>query len=257
MRRNQRTMLCLSGLMLLLLISGCAASAVSEQPTASSTVQPAPSMGATESPNEFFTTPVPSTPVNNEPTHAVPMDNLALSRLLHEQIEGGAAVISIDAPQIPLPEQVQLEQIKHYFQVGNIVLGLVLQPSSNVFLNITQRPAFTGLLISSDGKSWRQYIRIEDQDATNKHNPYYFWAQEGQLYLSIVDQNGAGSGEGNMQLLQLAATGTWEMIGCYYFGANYSDPTRDGDYFAFSQYLEKQQTQAAERCVADVVVFLP
>jgi hypothetical protein len=257
MRYSQRLIVCLAGLLLLPLISGCTVSSLSEQSDVTPTPQPMPSLIATERPTTLLATPEPATPIMSEPTAVLPMNNLALSRLLHEQIKGGAAVLSIETPQIPLPEQVQPEQIKHYFQVGSIVFGLVLQPSSNVPLSITQPPAFTGLIVSHDGRSWQDYLRIEDQDVTNRHNPYYLWAHEGQLYLSIVDQNGAGSGEGHMQLLQLMETGMWEVVGCYYFGANYGDPSQDGDYFAFSQYLEQQQAQVAERCVADVVIPIP
>ena len=93
--------------------------------------------------------------------------------------------------------------------------------------------------------------------ATDKNNPYYLWAQDGQLYLSIVDQEGAGSGEGNMKLVRLSATGKWDVVDCYYFGASYGDPQRDGDYFGFSQHLDRQEKESPSLCQNLDIVPLP
>jgi hypothetical protein len=51
-----------------------------------------------------------------------------------------------------------------------------------------------------------------------------------------------------MKLERLSADGGWELAGCYYFGEAYRGPSVDGDYFAFSQLLEKQREQPLESC---------
>lgn len=143
--------------------------------------------------------------------------------------------------------------------MGTVALGLVLQPSMNVTLEVPPEhvPSFTGLIISEAGEPWRPYVAIRDTEPTAKPNPYYLWVQDAQLYLSVVDQRGAGSGEGIMTVLRLSKAGVWERAGCYYFGAAYGDPQRDGDYFAFSQYLERQRPEPPERCQTGTVVLVP
>jgi len=187
------------------------------------------------------------------------LDNAALTRQIYQQIKDGTPVVAIADPKLRLPDDVHPGQIKKYFQIGTVAIGLVLQPSVNVVLDLPNQyvPSVTGVIISESGAPWRKYLEIRDTERTAKNNPYYLWAQEGQLYLSIVDQTGAGSGEGHMKLMRLAANGAWEVAGCYYFGATYNNTSSDGDYFAFSRYLDKQKKESASFCQTGDIVLLP
>jgi hypothetical protein len=202
--------------------------------------------------------PVTPIPAAGAPTGVAYLDNPALTSQFYQQIKDGTPVVEIVDPQIRLPDDVHPKQIKKYFQVGTVAIGLVLQPSMNVVLDLPNKyvRSFTGLVVSQAGTPWRKYLEIRDTERTDKNNPYYLWAEQGQLYLSIVDQRGAGSGEGNMKLVRLSAAGNWEVIGCYYFGAGYSDAQRDSDYFGFSQYLDKQETESASRCQTGEIMLL-
>lgn len=60
-----------------------------------------------------------------------------------------------------------------------------------------------------------------------------------------------------MKLARLSATGNWEVVGCYYFGGSYSDPLRDGDYFAFSQYLDRHGKESGSLCQNVDIALLP
>lgn len=193
------------------------------------------------------------------PTSMTRLDNAALTRQLYQQVKDGAPVVAIADPKLRLPDDVHPGQIKKYFQVGTISIGLVLQRSMNVVLDVPNEytPSVTGVIISEAGTPWRKYLEIRDAERTTKNNPYYLWAQEGLLYLSIVDQSGAGSGEGHMRLMRLAATGDWEVVGCYYFGGTYNNTSSDGDYFEFSRYLDKQKEVSAAFCQTGDIVLLP
>jgi hypothetical protein len=198
-------------------------------------------------------------PSEAAPTSIVHLDNAALTRQLYEYVKDGTPVVEIADPKLRLPDDVHPGQIKKYFQIGTVVIGLVLQRSVNVVLDLpnTFEPSFTGMIVSAAGTPWRKYLEVRDAERTTKNNPYYLWAQEGQLYLSIVDQSGAGSGEGAMKLMRLAATGAWEVAGCYYFGAAYSGAPSDGDYFESSRYLDKQKKISASFCQTGGIVLLP
>jgi hypothetical protein len=204
---------------------------------------------------------VPATPLSpgSAPTSMVHLDNPALTSQLYQQVKDGTPIVEIADPKILLPDDIHPGQIKKYFQLGTLSIGLVLQPSMNFILDLPNQyvPSFTGLIVSQAGTPWHKYLEIRDTERTDKNNPYYLWAQEGQLYLSIVDQEGAGSGEGNMKLVRLSATGNWEVVDCYYFGASYSDPQRDGDYFGFSQHLNRQEKESASLCRNGDIVPLP
>ena len=66
--------------------------------------------------------------------------------------------------------------------------------------------------------------------------------------LSVVDQNGAGSGEGIMKLFTFSNNGSWKLTGCYYFGGTYNGSSENGDYFAYSSKLSKQTPKPLTEC---------
>ncbi len=110
-------------------------------------------------------------------------------------------------------------------------------------------PSFVGVLVSEqDDDQWTKLVEIKDEEATDKNNPYYLTVANEQLLLTIVDQNGAGSGEGIMKVFALSETSEWNLWGCYYFGGGYSGPSTDGDYFAFSIKFSEQTSQPVGSC---------
>jgi hypothetical protein len=178
------------------------------------------------------------------------VDSAALTQLLLDQLRGGAIATEITDPR-PLPEGIHPRQIRHYFEVGSVQIGLVLQPSQNVVpdLPVDFTPSFVGLVASASGGPWRRYLALAQGDPTDRLNPYFLWMQDGRLTLSLVDQRGAGSGEGIMRLAQLTSDGAWQTVGCYSFGAAYRGP-EDGDYLAFSRDLARQSPLDPAECWA-------
>lgn len=172
-----------------------------------------------------------------------------ITQRIVQHLQAGETLNEIAAIDRPLPEHVAQEQLQRYFRLGDLIFALALRPSMNVPLTFPKNftPTFAGLLISAQGAAWQPYLQLKDRDATAKNNPYYLWLEDDALYLTVVDQLGAGSGEGNLKLLRLATDGVWTVAGCYYFGF-YSGTTPDGDYFAASRQLDRQQPQAAALC---------
>lgn len=168
-----------------------------------------------------------------------------------DALKAGQIIKKINNPSLKLPPDINQAQILNYFQLGDIYFALVMQHSMNVVLNTPKdfSTTFAGILISKQGKSqWVSFTEIKDKGSNNKNNPYYLWTDSNKLLLSVVDQNGAGSGEGIMKLFTFSNGGNWELIGCYYFGGSYNQPSDNGDYFAYSSKLSKQTQKPLTEC---------
>ncbi len=166
---------------------------------------------------------------------------------INQTLKKGAKITSIKNPNLELPTGINSGQIKKYFKVNDVMLALVLRNSMNVNLSLPANfnPTFTGVLTAKKGdKEWSKLAEIKDVKMTDKNNPYYLTVSDKQLLLTVVDQNGAGSGEGVMKVFTLSESGKWNLKSCYYFGENYND----GDYFAFSVNFAKQKTQPMSSC---------
>jgi hypothetical protein len=174
--------------------------------------------------------------------------NTLTAALLSAQINNNSDLAESSAPEIPLPGNIISGQIMKYFKLGNIYLALILQPSMNVWLpdvpaNYTA--SFAGVLAArEDDQAWTKLLELKDQAQTDKNNPYYLWLKDNKIFLSVVDQNGAGSGEGMMKVLTLNDKNLWVIDGCYYFNGNFTD----GDYFMFSQRLDKAEPRPLSDC---------
>ena len=108
---------------------------------------------------------------------------------------------------------------------------------------------FFGVLVAKEGQTqWQELLTITDKDSSPRNNPYYLWNDNKKLFLSIVDSGGAGSGEGIEKVYTLNNEGDWDLIGCYYFGGNYRSESLDGDNFAYSSKLDKQEKQSLDHC---------
>lgn len=177
---------------------------------------------------------------------------------LKELISSGEELIEIEDPDLELSADIHPNQVLTYFQIGNYYLALALRPSLNTYHYVGPLEddyPFAGILISSkDGEQWEKFLQVNDtgQDTSNNNNPYYLWLSEGRLHLSVVDTNGAGSGEGKEKVFYTTDGMHWEQKNeCYYFGDNTTglvdstqfgkDISNDG-YFKASIHLNHMAT---------------
>lgn len=164
------------------------------------------------------------------------------------RLQNGTELAETEPVDKPLPAGINAGQIQKYFKLGNLYLALVLQPSMNVLLSdvpVNYTASWVGVLAARvTDDTWTQLLQLTDQNQTDKNNPYYLWIEDNKIYLSVVDQNGAGSGEGHLKLLALNDQAQWQLAGCYYFDGNYTD----GDYFIMSQRLELWEEIPMSEC---------
>ncbi|MFA6424010.1 MAG: hypothetical protein WCV83_01700 [Candidatus Magasanikbacteria bacterium] len=166
-------------------------------------------------------------------------------------LQSGFDIKEISKPDLILPKDINEGQIKKYFKIDNILFALVLRSSTNVVLSLPANftTSFSGVLVAKQGDArWFKLLEITDVETMSKNNPYYLVVDNKELLLTVVDQNGAGSGEGMMKVYALSETTNWGLEGCFYFGASYNDLLTDGDYFAFSTIFSKQVPQAIRLC---------
>lgn len=166
-------------------------------------------------------------------------------------LRSGLVVKKISDPALIIPSNINKGQILNYFQLGNYYFALVMQYSTNFDLKVPNnyKITFTGLLVAKQGDTqWSVLTEIKDKQSDNANNPYYLWTDSNNLLLSVVDQNGAGSGEGIMKLFTFTSNGDWKLTGCYYFGQSYNVPSVNGDYFAYSSKLSKQIPKPLSEC---------
>jgi hypothetical protein len=134
----------------------------------------------------------------------------------------GAYLSEIDNPNLQLPSDINAGQIEKYFKIGDVFIALVLRNSMNVVLSLPKGfiPSFAGILAArEDDTKWNKWVEIKDEKPTDKNNPYRFDAPNGKLLLTVIDQNGAGSGEGIMKVFSLDDTGNWNLDDCSYYTA--------------------------------------
>lgn len=176
---------------------------------------------------------------------------LSFTTQINQSLKNGSTISEINNPNLTFPIDINDGQIKKYFKIDNVLLALVLRNSMNVVLSLPSDfvPSFAGVLVADQNDTqWTKLTEINDAQETNKNNPYYLIADNKKLLLTIVDQNGAGSGEGIMKVFTLSETNDWKLENCYYFGESYNDPSTDGDYFAFSTKFSKQTLQPIKSC---------
>jgi len=176
-------------------------------------------------------------------------DTLNLFKRVEHQLREQKEIVEVADPGFQLPSGVYPAQVKKYFQLGDVYFALVLQNSMNISLDLSEGEtiSFVGVLTGPEDGKWERFLRIEDKGGVFKNNPYYMWSEGEEIFLTVVDHNGAGSGEGNMKLAVSHLGWDWPIEKCYYFGASYSGP-QDGDYLEFSKNLAEQATQPMESC---------
>lgn len=188
---------------------------------------------------------------NDNVIEQVPPKPLSLAEQSYQAINETASVSETASPNLTPPSDINSAQIQKYFKMGDIYFALVQRNSINVWLELPKgfTPSFAGILIAKkDDTTWTKMTEIKDAKPTDKNNPYYLTVKDGKLLLTVVDQNGAGSGEGIMKVFSMTKTASWNLENCYYFGASYSDPSTDGDMFAYSIKFSEQETKPLDSC---------
>lgn len=160
----------------------------------------------------------------------------------------------IDDPNFTLPEDINAGQIQKFFRLDEDYYALVMRNSMNIVLNVPAdfKPKFVGLLkVEAGNTSWSKYLEIIDKVASAKNNPYHLWLDDGQLYLSIVDQNGAGSGEGIMKVFKLKGK-KFISLGCYYYPGSESSL----HYYSNTRNIEMFTAQKSDDCNnLDIIMY--
>jgi hypothetical protein len=177
-------------------------------------------------------------------------DKGLLSKITHILESGDQDLEITKNPSYELPAEIDDAQIDKYYMIDDVIFALVRRPSMNVRLDIPKdfNANFSGLIAAdTTNKEWKKLFSIQDKEITNKNNPYAIWIDQKALYVSIVDQNGAGSGEGIAKIVKSSDLINWETDYCHYFGSEYRGPDEDGDYFLFSSFLLGRE-QSGDRC---------
>jgi hypothetical protein len=135
-------------------------------------------------------------------------------------------VITEDLQLKNLPADVLPEQIWSKYSVDGNIYAYVIQNNANYHI-----PALTdkvikwhGVLRSKDnGQSWEKFFTVsnpKDPDTGNeiKYNPVGGFFENSKMYIDIANDQGAGSGEGQLIRFSTSDDGEkWVQEGCYYF----------------------------------------
>lgn len=179
-------------------------------------------------------------------------------------------LVEIQNPEFLLPSDIHPTQIQKYFKFfpgflggDNQYFALVLRSSKNINLSSVPKEFptnFSAILIAyEEERAWKKFTEIKNlKDGRN--NPYYLWLSNNDLVLSVVDDQGAGSGEGYMKLFirkpvddptgKKKVTGKfkWHLSGCFYFGLH----STHGSSFEDAKNLNLHWPSPLEDCQGDV-----
>lgn len=159
--------------------------------------------------------------------------------------------VPVQVGKYSLPSGIYGVQIEKTYQFEGTDYALVLRPSMNVNLRSIPNDTeitFVGVLTANkDNSTWEKSWVIQDGNATQKNNPYHMWSSDEQLILAVVNQNGAGSGDGLMTLVDMHSSPNPKVVGCYYF-SGYGQPSTHGDYFEYTKLLDKHELRDIAEC---------
>lgn len=179
------------------------------------------------------------------------------TREIYSLLQDDVSLQEVSDPNLWLPADIYSGQVLKYFKIGDIFLALVLRSSMNISLSlptVDTQTTFGWILIAREWVSqWSKLTEIEDRDValSTSNNPYYLTINgQKRLVVTIVDTNGAGSGEGIMKVFVLDAQGTWSLEDCYYFGMNLGTDWIDNldKYLAYSINFAAQTSEPMDSC---------
>ncbi|EKE00083.1 MAG: hypothetical protein ACD_22C00094G0005 [uncultured bacterium] len=106
------------------------------------------------------------------------------------------------------------EQLGQKLDYKDYSYTLVQRSSLNI--PIEKSTDFAGVLrkpLNSD--QYEKYLEVTSNPDSAKNNPYLMWV-DNSLYILIVDQNGAGSGEGVAKVIKIE-DGSAKQYSCFYY----------------------------------------
>ena len=108
------------------------------------------------------------------------------------------------------------DQLKNIHTYKNYDYAGIWRASMNV--PIRNSTNYAGIVRRDAGTiEWQEYIKIVSEPDQAKNNPYKLWVGD-SLYLLLVDQYGAGSGEGIAKLVKVSREDdTYEQVKCFYY----------------------------------------
>lgn len=105
------------------------------------------------------------------------------------------------------------------YAIGDVSFAILLQPNQNTPLPLFKEGDMYGILARRGAgvpEYFLRYSRPEEGERPIRMNPVDLFLEHGQLIVSLVDDRGAGSGEGNLLRLASADGGwTWGTDGCF------------------------------------------
>lgn len=167
---------------------------------------------------------------NATKTQSIQKSEDSIFAKIKQELTDGKDLTPTKKPSFILPSDINEAQIENYYLLGDVFMALVRRSSMNVYLEALPpgfNASFAGIIAadSTTGK-WKKILTIRDSNTTDKNNPYAIWTDGGYktpqryLFLTVVDQNGAGSGEGFMKLLTSSDAKQWSQEQCYYFDSH-------------------------------------
>lgn len=178
------------------------------------------------------TTQVPEQ-TNNQPAHTE--ENIPdAAKFTREEYEASIK----DMPNIPgLPSDIYRTQVGKEVSIGNTKYLFILQGNSNYNIPIPdgENEKWAGILSSNgNGKTWKKFFTIKDPTVTEdgrtvtwRHNPLSITSVNGNIVIDLVDERGAGSGEGNLTRLSSINGTEWTKIGCFYYPGSEGGPIKE------------------------------
>jgi hypothetical protein len=147
--------------------------------------------------------------------------------------------------QDPFPIKYYKEQFGETYKFNGYDYVLVQRHGMN--FPISKSTNYAGVIRKpSETSEWKEYIKITSSPNSANNNPYKLWFENG-LYLLIVDQVGAGSGEGQGKLLKITDSRATR-IRCFYY-----TPEEHGK--ASLEELIKQDEGSSDYCNNYSLVF--
>ncbi len=190
-----------------------------------------------------------------------PPPNQSFSQMIEQDLLANETLEEIQNPNFDLPADIDEKQMENYFKMGEVYLAPVLQWSIARPFDFDEKkdnfdPNFAGLLVASEQeKKWHKLLQIKDIQGKSSggNNPYYLWADEGKLMMSVVDGfGGASIGEGVEKVYATQDGSNWSLLEeCYgFWPVGYKDEDMDGEgdfdsdiqkdgFYRVSSYLEK------------------
>jgi len=150
-------------------------------------------------------------------------------------------------------DDIQPEQVGESFIVNGDTYVIVQQPSMNIPLSLSEDASveFVGVLKQAGEDGWIKVAQIEDVfeegETSPKNNPIAIWEEKGAVRVAIVDQTGAGSGEGVFKIFVFKDERVWVQESCGYFEPEkgnfltYEDRIKF-EYFQFSSIEKSYQS---------------